>query len=234
MNRRPVALFLLLSLCLAPKYSGGGGSSVSGNSSSSTSSKSFAPTKSTSPLPQTSTAKMAQAQSEQKSRDASVKIDGKIQPRNSDGTFKSTAERSSVSSRRSYVVHHYHYHDSYPDPLWTYVALQASQQDQARWIYYHQSTMDQARLNDLYAQNAGLRAQVAAMNGQPVDPNWNPPGYSPSLMVEETPVVHYSSQPSAPIHWGRVFSILIGITALAVGILILVQFFTWRSENADR
>lgn len=54
------------------------------------------------------------------------------------------------------------YRDSY-SPMWNYWLLDQSLDTMALWCYHHQASMDQQRLRDLYAQNAGLEAKIKAL-----------------------------------------------------------------------
>ena len=119
-----------------------------------------------------------------------------------------------------------------------------SMQTQADWIYNHQANIDQARLNDMYAQNAALRAQVAAMQTQhvAVNPGYVPSGIDPDLMysqeyvnaaVNPTEVVY--TQPAPVIHHHVSFlSVLLWlflIVFIIVAILFLIAFLNWQSSN---
>lgn len=58
--------------------------------------------------------------------------------------------------------------------------------------------MDQARLNAMYAQNAGLQARVAALEAQrvPVNPTYVPPNVDPDLTYNDNYVnAAYNPQP---------------------------------------
>ena len=57
----------------------------------------------------------------------------------------------------------------------------------AMWCYHHQMVMDQARLSNMYAQNAGLQARVAALEAQrvPRDPTYTPPNVDADMAYND-------------------------------------------------
>lgn len=85
-------------------------------------------------------------------------------------------------SGRPIVVYNDCYH-----PYWNYWLLSQSLDITAMWCYHHQASMDQARLNEMYAQNAGLRAKVAALEAQKLarDPTYMPPNVDPDLAYND-------------------------------------------------
>jgi hypothetical protein len=78
------------------------------------------------------------------------------------------------------------YNDCY-HPYWNYWLLSQSLDTMALWCYHHQLVMDQARLNAMYAENAGLRAKVAALEAQKLarDPTYLPPGVDPDMAYND-------------------------------------------------
>jgi len=89
------------------------------------------------------------------------------------------------------------YNDPY-NPYWNSWLLSQPLNIMAMWVYSHQAYMDQSRLNALYAQNAQLQAEVAALaaRGVPVDSTYTPPGVSPDLMYNDRYVnAAYNPQP---------------------------------------
>ncbi len=79
------------------------------------------------------------------------------------------------------------YNDCY-HPMWNYWLLSQSLDVMSMWCYHHQASMDQARLNEMYAQNAGLRARVAALEAQKItrDPTYMPPNVDPDLAYNDS------------------------------------------------
>ncbi len=98
-----------------------------------------------------------------------------------------TSDRyASRGNRQTTVIYNSYYGRSYPGSwgmygdglspyFWLYM-MSLNSQRQAAYLHNHGSSLDQARLNDLYAKNASLQAEVNAMKGQPVDPNYVPEG----------------------------------------------------------
>lgn len=73
-------------------------------------------------------------------------------------------------------------------PLWNYYLLSRVSADlTSLWIYHHMASMDQARLNDLYAKNAELKARVAALEAQKVarDPTYTLPNVDPDISYND-------------------------------------------------
>ena len=81
-------------------------------------------------------------------------------------------------SSRPVVIYNDCYH-----PYWNYYLMSRPIDDIAMWIYMHQLTMDAARLNWYYSQNADLRARVAALERRQVvrDTSWTPSGMDADL-----------------------------------------------------
>lgn len=79
-----------------------------------------------------------------------------------------------------------HYSDPFHPALNYWLAAQTVDM-MAMFIYHHQLTMDQARINAMYAQNAALRSKVAAMEAQQMqrDPGWIPPGIDRDLIYDD-------------------------------------------------
>lgn len=77
-----------------------------------------------------------------------------------------------------------HYSDPFHPALNYWLASQ-SIDVMAMFIYHHQN-MDRARVDALYAQNAALRARVAALESQKLarDPAWVPTGIDRDLMYD--------------------------------------------------
>lgn len=78
------------------------------------------------------------------------------------------------------------YSDPY-HPLWNYWLLSQTMDVMSLWTYHHMLSMDQARLNALYAQNAGLQARVQALEAQKLarDPTYMPAGVDPDLAYND-------------------------------------------------
>jgi hypothetical protein len=79
-----------------------------------------------------------------------------------------------------------HYNDSY-HPYWNYWLASQTIDVMSLWVYHHQMSMDQARLNAMYAQNADLRARVAALERQgiPRDVTYTPRGVDADMMYDD-------------------------------------------------
>lgn len=78
------------------------------------------------------------------------------------------------------------YADPY-HPFWNYWLLSQSLDVASLWIYHHQLSMDSARLEAMYAQNAALRARVQALEASKLarDPTYTPAGVDPDLMYAD-------------------------------------------------
>jgi len=78
------------------------------------------------------------------------------------------------------------YNDCY-HPMWNYWLMSQSLDIMSMWVYCHQMNMDQARLANLYAQNAGLQAQVQNLQARNVvrDPNYTPPNVDSDLQYND-------------------------------------------------
>jgi hypothetical protein len=86
----------------------------------------------------------------------------------------------------------------YYHPYWNFWLLSQSLDVMSLWVYHHQLSMDQARLNALYAQNAQLKAQVAALERQgiPRDVNYTPRNVETDMMYNDSYVTAvYNPQP---------------------------------------
>lgn len=85
-------------------------------------------------------------------------------------------------SSRPVMVYNDFYH-----PMWNYWLMSQTIDAMSLWVYHHQATMDQARLNAMYAQNGELRARVAALEKQGVvrDATYTPSGVDPDLMYDD-------------------------------------------------
>lgn len=91
---------------------------------------------------------------------------------------------SSRPERQKTIVYHKYYGQSYPPAwngyndgvspyFWLYM-MNLSSQQQAAYIHNHQNSLDQARINELYAKNAALKAEVDSLKDKPVDENFVP------------------------------------------------------------
>lgn len=78
------------------------------------------------------------------------------------------------------------YGDPYA-PMWTYFLLDKGTDVAALWLFHHSTSVDAARRDAMYAQNAELRARVAALERQGVkrDPTWQPAGVDPDLAYND-------------------------------------------------
>ncbi len=85
-------------------------------------------------------------------------------------------------SSRPIVVYNDYYH-----PMWNYWLMSQTIDVMSMWVYHHQMSMDRARLDSMYAQNADLRARVAALErqGVPRDPTYTPRGVDADLMYDD-------------------------------------------------
>ena len=83
---------------------------------------------------------------------------------------------------RPLVVYNDHF-----NPYWNYWLMSQSLDVMSLWIYHHQMQMDAARLNSMYAQNADLKARVAALERQGIvrDTTYAPKGVDPDLMYSD-------------------------------------------------
>lgn len=73
-------------------------------------------------------------------------------------------------------------------PMWNYYLLSRVSADlTSLWIYHHVHSLDQARLNDLYARNAELRDRVARLEAQkvPRDPAYALPDVDPDVSYND-------------------------------------------------
>lgn len=106
------------------------------------------------------------------------------------------------------------YYNDFYHPHWNFWLLSQSMDVMSMWVYHHQLSMDQARLNSMYAQNTELRARVAAMERQgiPRDVTYTPRNVDPDIMYNDNYVnAVYNPQPKmvdnyeyedAPVHHG--------------------------------
>ena len=85
-------------------------------------------------------------------------------------------------SSRPVIVYNDCYH-----PMWNYWLLSHSIDTMALWVYHHQHSMDVARMNYLYAQNANLRARVQALEAQKLarDPTYTPAGVDADMAYND-------------------------------------------------
>jgi hypothetical protein len=89
------------------------------------------------------------------------------------------------------------YHDIY-HPYWNFWLMSQTLDVMSLWVYHHQLSMDQARLNALYAQNADLKARVAALERQgiPRDVTYTPRNVDADVMYNDNYVnAVYNPQP---------------------------------------
>tara|TARA_Y100000034_G_scaffold133174_1_gene197960 strand:+ start:352 stop:798 length:447 start_codon:yes stop_codon:yes gene_type:complete len=137
----------------------------------------------------------------------------------------------------SYPGHWGGYSDGISPYFWLYMMSLNSHQ-QSAYIHNHGSSLDQARLNELYAKNAQLEAEVNAMKGKPVDPNYVPEGMDAAnsdLMYSDDYVAATSGYqavpaavPPAKTGWGFwTWIMVLGVVGLGVYFL-----FFYRRANA--
>jgi hypothetical protein len=72
---------------------------------------------------------------------------------------------------RSYPGHWGGYNDGISPFFWMWMMSEMNSNQQAAYIHNHGASLDQARLNELYAQNAQLEAQVAHLRASGVAPD---------------------------------------------------------------
>lgn len=137
-------------------------------------------------------------------------------------------------SSRPVVIYNDCYH-----PMWNYWLLSQSMDVTAMWCYHHQASMDQARLNAMYADNAGLRAKVAALEAQKIarDPTYMPPNVDPDLAYNEAyvnaaynphpkTVTEYEYDHSGPSVWLVLRWIFIYIPLMICGVFLIYYLVT--------
>ena len=85
-------------------------------------------------------------------------------------------------SGRPVVVYNDYYH-----PMWNYWLASQTIDVMSLWMFHHSLSMDAARREAMYAQNAELRARVAALErqGVPRDPTYTPRGVDADLMYDD-------------------------------------------------
>lgn len=133
------------------------------------------------------------------------------------------------------------YNDCY-HPMWNYWLLSQSVDTMALWCYHHQASMDAARLNSMYAENAGLRAKVAALEAQRIarDPTYMPANVDPDLAYNDAyvnacfnphpkTVTVYEYDDDGPRHGGAgvgtvLLWVFIYIPLMCLGVFLLYYF----------
>jgi hypothetical protein len=119
------------------------------------------------------------------------------------------------------------YNDCY-HPYWNYWLLSQSLDTMSLWCYHHQHTMDQARLSNLYAQNAGLQAKVLALEskGIPRDPTYMPKNVDPDLIYNDSYVnAVYNPTPIVDNHTALI--ILLWVFIIIPLMLAVLCFLVW-------
>jgi len=135
------------------------------------------------------------------------------------------------------------YTDCY-NPYWNYYLMTRPINDIAMWLYMHQLTMDSARLNWYYSQNAELKARVAALEakGIPRDTTYCPPGVDPDIAYNDgyvnaawnpTPRTqthyHYEDGSGSSVLWVLLW-IFVFIPLMVCGVLLIYYFvFVYRA-----
>jgi hypothetical protein len=78
------------------------------------------------------------------------------------------------------------YGDPYA-PYWHYRVMDMGLDIATLWMYHHMATLDAGRRDAMYAQNAELRARVAALERQGLrrDPTYTPPGVDPDVAYND-------------------------------------------------
>jgi hypothetical protein len=102
-------------------------------------------------------------------------------------------------SSRPVIVYNDCYHGR-----WNYYLMAQPIDVIALWCYHHQASMDAARLNAMYAENAALRSKVALLqaNGIVVDRTYVPAGVDPDLAYNRAYVdAVYNPQPRMITHY---------------------------------
>ncbi len=100
---------------------------------------------------------------------------------------------------RPIVMYNDYYH-----PMWNYWLMSQTIDVMSLWVYHHQMSMDRARLDAMYAQNADLRARVANLERQgiPRDVTYTPRGVDPDLMYDDNYVTAvYNPRPKTIDHY---------------------------------
>ena len=103
------------------------------------------------------------------------------------------------------------------DSLWLYMMLSNMN---STWYYNHQNdagvqawkqqAQQQAQTNaELQAQLTQLNGQVAAMQGQPVDPNYMPPGTDPAMALAADQVVADEPEPTHHVVWPWILLVVV-------------------------
>jgi len=111
------------------------------------------------------------------------------------------------------------YNDGISPFFWLWM-MERNSHSQASYIHNHGSSMDQARLNELYAKNADLQEEVNAMKGQPVNASYVPEGMDKDnwdLMYDDEhvrTVANIDVQPKKS-SFGRIVMWTIGLGCLA-------------------
>lgn len=123
------------------------------------------------------------------------------------------------------------YHDPYHPYLGMYL-MDRSVDLTALWLYHHSASVDAARREALYAQNAALRGKVAALEAQGVtpDPAWVPPDTDADLMYDRG-FVDAAYNPAEPptrfwyyVGWVVRWLVLFPILLLSVAGLLLYVY----------
>jgi hypothetical protein len=134
------------------------------------------------------------------------------------------------------------YNDPYHS-FFNYWLLSQTLDNMSMMVYHHQMTMDSARLQALYAQNAGLQAKVAALEAQKVarDPTYTPTGVDPDLLYNDgyvnaiynpapKMVKHYEYGPDGVGFWTVMkwifYTVLICVAAWVIVYLLFIKRFS--------
>ena len=145
---------------------------------------------------------------------------------------------SSRPQRRETVVYHNYYGRSYP-PTWNSFSdgispffwlwlMESNSNNQAQYIHNHRDSIDEKRLEELYAKNAALRVEVEKLKDKPRDPNYVPEGMKKDdadLMYDDDYVAaaaNFEQEEVEDEGWGfwPWFWIVFGV--LVVGIIVFV------------
>ena len=117
-------------------------------------------------------------------------------------------ERQNVVYERYYSYPQaVHYNDPY-STFFTLWLLDRSLDTQARWVYNHQGTDTQQRIDDLYNKNAALRAKVKELEDKKEvkDPTYVPDGIDTDLMYDDD-YVEAAKSSNSSISFGDVCTV---------------------------
>lgn len=146
---------------------------------------------------------------------------------------------SSRPQRRETVVYKNYYGRSYPQtwnsfgdgisPFFWLWLMESNSNNQAQYIHNHRDSIDDKRLDELYAKNASLKAEVEKLKDKPKDPNYVPEGMSKDdadLMYDDDYVAAAANFEQEEVDegigfWGWFWIITVLVVVLGLGVIAL-------------